>query len=72
MGAKRDAGVILADYVHRATAAKAASDEIILRGLLSRWVSELDPVVMIHQDTHRILGLGMLDDPTGAVYVERC
>lgn len=48
----------------------AVQQETILRFLLERWVSELEPVVIYrYHDPLRIVGLGIKGDPTGTIVV---
>ena len=57
------------DY-HEALAAKLASDEQIVRDLLGRWVSELEPALVYHRG--EIVGLCAADAPLHAVAGGAC
>lgn len=56
-------------FVSRAIKAQAAADEAVIKWLLGRWASELEPSIAREQGTGRILGLCVADDPTGAIVV---
>lgn len=48
----------------------ARRNEAKLRRLLAQWVSEMEPVVVYDFESRHILGLAVLDDPTGTIVVE--
>ena len=54
---------VMERYVQEAIRLRAARDEVVIRGLLGRWVSELDPAVA-WQDG-RIIGLTVADSDLG-------
>lgn len=54
---------MLEDYVRRAQRAKAAHDEGTIRHLLERWVSEMEPAIVMHNS--EIIGLCIADAMIG-------
>lgn len=56
-------------YVAQLFKAHMAEQEAIIRGLLERWVSELEPVVVRTYDSFsdQVKGLGIANDPTGMI-----
>lgn len=48
-------------------ACKLAEDEKIIKELLSRWVSELEPEIVYQNN--KIIGLAVADDPTATVHI---
>ncbi len=53
------------DFVRCGQAAQAAVNEVLVRHLLSRWVSELEPAVAYDRQG-RIIGLTLADAPVGS------
>lgn len=52
-------------FVRQAALAQAAVDEEIIRGLLGRWVSELEPAVA-RDENGKIIGLTSADAAIGS------
>lgn len=60
----------LVAMVRQAQADMATRREAIVRELLGRWVSELEPAVAIDQASGAIIGLAVAGDPSGRIVVE--
>ncbi len=54
---------MLQEYVRSACLAKAACDEAVVRGLLKRWVSEMEPAIAYRNG--EIIGLCIADAMIG-------
>lgn len=57
----------LRPFLEAAMRQRAAMDEAVVRDLLSRWVSELDPVLVRRSRDGEIIGLTFADAPLGSV-----
>lgn len=57
------------DWYQRALLEDARRREAVLKSMLGRWVSELEPALAERQGTFEILGLTVADDPAGAIVV---
>lgn len=55
--------------VRQVQAEEASRREALLRELLGRWASELEPVVAIDQASGQVLGLAVAGDPSGRIVV---
>lgn len=55
----------LDEFVRRGQRAQAAADEILVRELLGRWVSELEPAVAYDRQG-RVIGLTVANAPIGS------
>jgi hypothetical protein len=55
---------MLAKYIAQESSRRAAAEEVIIRGLLSRWVSELEPAVAYRDG--QIIGLTLAEAEVGS------
>jgi len=46
---------------------RVSRDEVVLREMLGRWVSESEPCLAVRQGTGEIIGLTRYGDPTGTI-----
>lgn len=66
---------LLSQHTNRLARSINLRREFMIYQMLQHWVSELEPTIILQQDFNsicgdRLIGLGLLDDPTGLVVIK--